>query len=100
VGIEVVGCEAIGVQTRAYAEYRLFGALAKLTQRVRRVRMVLRHTNQSDPRGACTCEVSVSLELVGRVRIRAGGPHPYAAINHAVERMTIVLARRVEVAPT
>jgi ribosome-associated translation inhibitor RaiA len=100
-GIEILGYdEGITSQTRAYAEYRVFAALAKHTQRVRRVRIVLRHANQSESFGACTCEVSVSIEPAGRVRIRAGGTHPYAAINRAVERMAIAVARRVALAPT
>jgi ribosome-associated translation inhibitor RaiA len=100
-GIEVVGDEeVITAQTRAYAEYRVFAALAKHTERVRRVRVTLDQVNQAETGGTCRCEVSVLLlDPAGRVRRRAGGQHPYAAINGAVERIAIAMARRVESAP-
>ena len=94
--ITVVGDDTITAQARTYAEYRVFAALARHTRSVRRVRVVLRHT---DERGTCdkvTCVVTVSLEPAGSLRIRVRGPHVYAAINRAVERLGDALGRRVE----
>jgi ribosome-associated translation inhibitor RaiA len=94
--ITVVGDDTINAQARTYAEYRVFAALARHTRSVRRVHVVLRHT---DERGTCdkiTCVVTVSLEPVGSLRIRVRGPHVYAAINRAVERLGEALGRRIE----
>lgn len=87
---------AIGAQARTYAEYRVFAVLARHTRNVRRVRVVLR---QMDPGETCdkvTCAVTVILEPTGVVRIRATGPHVYAAINRTGERLSRALGRRVE----
>lgn len=94
--ITVVGDDTINAQARTYAEYRVFAALARHTRSVRRVRVVLRHT---DARGSCDkviCVVTVGLEPVGSLRIRVRGPHVYAAINRAVERLCDALGRRIE----
>ncbi len=88
--------DAINAQARTYAEYRVFATLARHTRNVRRVRVVLRHV---DARGTCdevACTVTVALEPAGSFRIRATGPHVYAAINRAVERLGRALGRRVE----
>ena len=87
--IEVVGADTISQQARTYAEYRVFAALTQLAnaEKVRRVRVVLRPV---DPGGGCdsiACSVTVALEGADPIRIRATGPHPYAAINRAVERI-------------
>ena len=92
----VNGDDSINAQARTYAEYRVFAVLARHTRSVRRVRVVLRH---ADGRGTCdkvTCVVTVALEPAGSLRIRVRGPHVYAAINRAVERLGTVLGRRVE----
>jgi ribosome-associated translation inhibitor RaiA len=95
--ITVIGDDdAISTQARTYAEYRLFAVLARHSQNVRRARVVLR---QVDARGTCDkvgCAVTVTLEPAGVLRIRATGPHVYAAINRAVERLGQTLGRRVE----
>jgi len=88
--------DAIGAQARTYAEYRVFAVLARDTLNVRRARVVLR---QVDAREACdkvACAVTVTLEPAGMLRIRATGPHVYAAINRAVERLGRAFGRRVE----
>jgi ribosome-associated translation inhibitor RaiA len=94
--ITVVGNDSISAQARTYAEYRVFAALARHTRSVSRVRVVLRH---ADVRGNCykvTCVVTVTLEPAGSLRIRVTGPHVYAAINRAVERLGDALGRRIE----
>lgn len=94
--IAVLGDETIDAQARTYAEYRVFAALARHTRTLRRVRVVLYRTHD---RGTCdpfACVVTVSLEPSGSIRIRARGPHVYAAINRAVERLGDGLGRRLE----
>ena len=88
--------DAVNVQVRTYAEYRVFAAIARHTRNVRRVRVVLRHV---DERGTCdkvACTVTVALEPAGSFRIRATAPHVYGAINRAVERLGRALGQRVE----
>ncbi len=87
--VHVVGDhEAITAQTRAYAEYRVFAVLAGHAHRVSRARIVLQH--RAGTNAICTCEIT--LLLLGRprrVRIRAQGSHPYAAIDRAVARVAV-----------
>ena len=87
---------AIRSQARTYAEYRVFAALTRHDLKFRRARVLLRAT---EDRGSCdsaTCAVSVSLEPSGSVRVRVTGPHVFAAINRAVERLGNVLNGRIE----
>jgi ribosome-associated translation inhibitor RaiA len=90
-----IGDESINAQAGTYAEYRVFAVLTRHTRNVRRVRVVLRHADEREP---ChkVCVVTVALEPSGSFRIRATGPHVYAAINRAVERLSAALGRRVE----
>ena len=94
--ITVVSDDTIDAQARTYAEYRVFAALARHTRSVRRVRVVLRHTAERATCDKITCVVTVSLEPANSVRIRVRGPHLYAAINRAVERLGDGLGRRIE----
>jgi ribosome-associated translation inhibitor RaiA len=78
---------AVSSQARTYAEYRVFWALTLQALKFRRARVTLRPT---EDRGICDrvmCAVSVALEPSGSVRVRATGPHVYAAINRAVDRL-------------
>jgi len=87
---------AMSSQARTYAEYRMFAALTRYSRKFRHARVVLR---ASEDRGRCdkvTCAVSVALDPSGSVRVRVTGPHVYAAINRAVERLTLVLHGRIE----
>ena len=87
---------AINSQARTYAEYRVFSALTRQALEFRRARVLLR---QSEDRGTfdrVICAVSIALEPSGMVRVRATGPHVYAAINRAVERLRDVLGERIE----
>ena len=87
--IEVVRNQAISAQARTYAEYRVFAALTQSTgtRNLRCARVVLRpvHDDAGGDRAACT--VIIRFEEADTVRVRATGPHPYAAINRAVERL-------------
>jgi ribosome-associated translation inhibitor RaiA len=88
--------DGINAQARTYAEYRVFAVLARHTRNVGRVRVVLRQVDASETCDEVVCAVTVTLEPAGVLRIRATGPHVYAAINRAVERLGRALGRRVE----
>ena len=86
----------ISSQARTYAEYRVFAALTRHALKFRSARVLLR---PSENRGTCdrvTCAVAVGLEPSGSVRVRVTGPHVYAAINRAVERLGDVVGGRIE----
>lgn len=87
--IEVIGEDPITPQTRTYAEYRVFAALMQFAdaEKVRRVRVLLRPVNSGRECEDIACTVTVALEGSDSLRIRTTGPHAYAAINRAVERI-------------
>jgi ribosome-associated translation inhibitor RaiA len=92
--IEVVGENTISQQARTYAEYRVFAALTQFAdaERVRRARVVLRTADRGRGCDRIACTVTVALEGADSFRIRATGPHAYAAINRAVERIRATAA--------
>jgi ribosome-associated translation inhibitor RaiA len=87
--IEVVGGNTISQQARTYAEYRVFAALTQSAdaERVRRARVVLRPVDRGHGCDHIACTVTVTLDGADSFRIRTTGPHAYAAINRAVERI-------------
>ena len=87
--IEVVGERTISQQARTYAEYRVFAALTQCTEadKVRRVRVLLRPVNRGSGCEDIACTVTVARDGPESFRIRTTGPHAYAAINRAVERL-------------
>ena len=101
--IEVIGDDTISQQARTYAEYRVFAALTHFTNadKVRRVRVLLRPTRLQTGCEDIVCTVTVALEGSDSFRIRTTGPHAYAAINRAVERIrtsvSTVMVDRVSV---
>ena len=95
--ILVVGDDKfVNRQARTYAEYRVFSALSRHTQKFRRVLVVLRQRDDRGTRETLACTVTVALEPSGSVRVRVTAPHVYAAINHAVERLSEALVERIE----
>ena len=94
--ILVVGNEFISPLARAYAEYRVFSALTRHTQKFRRARVLLRERDDTNTCDKVTCAVTVALEPSGSIRVRVRAPHAYAAINRAVERLGEMLGRHVE----
>jgi ribosome-associated translation inhibitor RaiA len=93
--IEVIGeDESSNAQARSYAEYRVFAALARHAQRVRRARVVLRWVARDGTNDTVVCVVTVTLKPSGFVRTRAQGQHAYAAINRAAERIGELMRRR------
>jgi ribosome-associated translation inhibitor RaiA len=87
--IEVIGEETISQQARTYAEYRVFAALTRLStaDQVQRVRVLLRPAPLRRGCERIVCAVTIALEGSDSLRIRTTGPHAYAAINRAVERI-------------
>ena len=87
--IEVVGEGTVSQQARTYAEYRVFAALTQFSEadKVQRVRVLLRPVNPGRACESIACTVTVGLEGSESFRIRTTGPHSYAAINRAVERI-------------
>jgi len=95
--IHVVGDHnKISSQARTYAEYRLFAALTRHAIKFRRARVLLRPSEDGGPCDRVTCAVAVRLEPSGSVRIRVTGPHVYAAINRAVDRLGDLFGGRFE----
>jgi ribosome-associated translation inhibitor RaiA len=94
IAIDVVGDSEIPQQTRTYAEYRMFAILTKHHARPRQARLALRSV---EPQGACRfCECDIALHFRDGVIVSVAvrGPHPYAAINRAIDRIDAALAER------
>ena len=87
--IEVVGEGRISQQARTYAEYRVFAALTQFSEadKVRGVRVLLRAVKVGSRCEGIACTVTIALDGLDSFRIRTTGPHAYAAINRAVERI-------------
>jgi ribosome-associated translation inhibitor RaiA len=86
----------ISSQAKTYAEYRVFSALTRHALKFRRARVLLRSSVDAGGSDRVTCAVSVDLEPSGSVQVQVTGPHVYAAINRAVERLGDVLGERIE----
>jgi len=93
--IAVIGDKTINAQARTYAEYRVFATLTRHRQDFRCARVVLGQKENAERCSAVTCSVSVALQPSGALRTRVSGPHTYAAINRAVERLGSGLGKRV-----
>jgi ribosome-associated translation inhibitor RaiA len=92
--IEVVGeDESSNPQARTYAEYKVFSALVRHTQRVRGARVVLQRDGRHGECNSVACNVTVALEPSGSVRARGRGPHAYAAVNRTVERLGSIMRK-------
>ena len=87
--IEVVGGPRPTNRLANYAKYRVFAALTQFAdaEKRRRARVVLRPVNRGRGCDSIACTVTVALEGADSFRIRTTGPHAYAAINRAVERI-------------
>jgi ribosome-associated translation inhibitor RaiA len=87
--IDIVGDESIDRQTRIYAEYRLFAALAPSTdlKQFSRAQLVLRRARGPQDGKQTECVVDVELNDGAVARFSAAGGHPYQAVNRAIERV-------------
>jgi hypothetical protein len=89
--IEIDGDESISRQARAYAEYRLFAALAPLVgaRGLENVSLVLRRAKDWRRGDRVVCAVAVEARDGVVARFEAAGTHPYEAINRAVDRVRL-----------
>lgn len=89
--IEIAGDDSISRQARAYAEYRLFAALSQCADstQVEHAALVLCRASKGPHCDSVVCRVTVALHNGEVARFRTSGPHPYAAINRAVERLRL-----------
>jgi hypothetical protein len=98
VRIEIRDDGQLGAQTHAYAEYRVFAALAPLGNVVQHVMITLALADVSGAHpvsGArLVCTVSVTTGPGQRAEVRAKGWHPYEAIDRAAARVRKVLLLR------
>src|SRR5688500_11183740 len=94
--IVVVGDQSISAQARTYAEYLVFATLTRHAQDFRCARVLLGERGGRRMCATVTCSVTVALKPSGSIRTRVTGPHAYAAINRAVERLGTALGGRVE----
>lgn len=78
-------------QARAYAEYKVFGALVQHAPKVRGARVVLQRDASDYARNGVACAVTVTLEPAGSLRAEARGPHAFAAVNRTVDRLAHIL---------
>jgi hypothetical protein len=87
--IHIEGDESIDRQTRIYAEYRLFAALAPAIDRGRfsRAQLVLRRAAGTGDATRIECAVAVEVDGGAVTRFSAAGGHPYQAVNRAIERV-------------
>ena len=93
--IDVIGNDdSTTPQARAYAEYRVFAALARHTRVIRRVRVELAHAEANRGTGSVWCAVHLTLHPSGSAHARARGQHVFGAIDRAAERIRGVMARR------
>ena len=92
--IDVIGTDDSPTpHARAYAEYRVFAALARYTRVIRRVRVELGHADGNGA-GCVRCAVHLTLQPSGSAHARARGPHAFGAIDRVAERIRDVMARR------
>ncbi len=82
---------AFSSQILAYAEYRLFAALARYAD-VRGAQVVL----QDDAEGGVQCSITIELDSAESVQARVKGPHAVGTIDRAAERVAELMRRRFQ----
>ena len=80
-------------QKRAYAEYRVFTAIAPYEPRIDAVDVAI--SRDVTARGPFLCTVAVDLGRCGFVKTRARALHPSAAIDRAADRAGWLIGRRL-----
>ena len=73
----------------------MFSVLTRHTIAFRGARVLLRVPARARTSDSVSCALSVALDPSGSVRVRVTGPHVYAAINRAVERLGQVCDGRI-----
>ena len=79
-------------QMRAYAEFRVFAALARFGRTVRQATVSLGPATSGDPGVVCLVEVDLGPD--GLVRFRARDLHAAPAVEHAADLARSALERR------
>ena len=82
---------AINPQILAYAEYRLFGVLARYAA-VRGTRVVLR----CGADGGVRCSVTIDFDSTASARASVKGVHAVGAIDRAADRVAELMRRRFQ----
>ena len=80
----------ISPQILAYAEYRLFAALARYAG-IRNARVVL-----DEAEGGVRCSVAIDFESASPARARVTGLHAAGTIDRAAERVVQLMRRRLQ----
>lgn len=83
-------------ETRAYAEYRLFRAIASYEPMIGAVDVAV--GRDLTARRPFLCTVAAELGPSGRIRTRARATHPSAAIDMAADRTARLIGRRLAAA--
>lgn len=73
-------------QTHAYAEYRVFSSLARLSDSLRSATITLTSEEQGGAGGGIVCTVAVTGGADSSAEVSARGRHPYEAIDRAARR--------------
>ncbi len=92
-------------QVRAYAEYRVFSAVARFGRTVDLVDVTLDAENPEEAERPLTerhytCSIVARTSAGDEVAVRAGSDHPYSVVDRASRQMTIALERRQSAART
>ena len=74
-------------QTRAYAEYRAFAALAGCGTPIEQITVTLAHRDAAD--GTVACRIAVRWCSGRLIDVEASAAHPYAAIERAVGLVSV-----------
>jgi hypothetical protein len=82
--IVVAAADTVPAQLRAYAEYRVFAALAPHAPAIRQVHVRLQAGTASS--AFARCDVTVKLEASGARLTAASGAHLRGAIDEAADR--------------
>jgi len=89
--IDVVSDDGFGAQTRAYAEFRVFSALARFSDLVDDARVLLLRPAAGS--GGVVCRIAVTLNGQSPALVAARGRHPSDAIDRAATRAGALLRR-------
>jgi ribosome-associated translation inhibitor RaiA len=93
-------------QVRAYAEYRVFSAVARFGRTVQLVDVTIDADNNTNDAEHRTAERQYSCSIVARttdgeqIAVRAGSDHPYSVVDRASRQMTAALERKPSPART
>ena len=85
-------------QTRAYAEYRVFSALAALADVVHEVGVGLAQAEANDTADVFACSVSIRMRSGRSLDVASQAQHPYQAIERAAHQVAAFVNARADAA--